>query len=321
MKLDKTLEEITTYNKSLNNTTGEVAEEYFKLRLSNDKQISQLKIVHNSIKIKEKLIITQLNLISIKRIDYFIKNSKNNVKEESDIQSTAVYAFTKMLEDFDYNNSIYYENNRDKIINYMIQMYKLKLEMSDLNIKLRTTVTQFIEINNIKSHTLAAMVTLYQDIKRGLKVYSDFNNIDEYKKYHSIKEEISTFAEKVFLEEVENVINKKLLDKMCADNMNKKELAHNLTSAKYYAPSDSKIKKDNTNTTISKKQIEIEMTNIIMGSSDLSRLAEEYNKPIEPTPKKKPKPKKRKLNKEEREIDIKNKENTDIALKQMGFII
>lgn len=54
MKLDKTLEEITAYNKSLNNTTGEVSEKYFKLRLDNDKKLSLLSSTHNDLKIKKE---------------------------------------------------------------------------------------------------------------------------------------------------------------------------------------------------------------------------------------------------------------------------
>lgn len=239
MKLDKTLEEITTYNKSLNNTTGEVSEKYFKLRLDNDKKLSLLSSTHNDLKNKERSIIANLNLISLKRIDYFIKNSKKNVKDECDIQTTANYAFSKMLEDFSHNNSIYYINNKDTIINYMTQIYKLNLEKKKFMLELNGILNEFITVNNIKSHVLAVLVTSYQELKRELKVCADFNNnLEEYLKYRNIKDDISTFVEKVFLEEVQNNRNKDILNKICSDNNNKKDLEHSLESAKYYAPKD-----------------------------------------------------------------------------------
>lgn len=144
-----------------------------------------------------------------------------------------------MLEDFSHNNSIYYINNKDTIINYMTQIYKLNLEKKMLMLELNGVLNEFISSNNIKSHVLAVLVTSYQELKRELKVCAEFNNnLEEYLKYRNIKDDISTFVEKVFLEEVQNNKNKDLLNKICSDNNNKKDLEHSLESAKYYAPKE-----------------------------------------------------------------------------------
>lgn len=203
MKLDKTLEEITTYNKSLNNTAGEVTISYFKLRKSNDKRISDLKSVHKDEKSKIIYDMKQLNNISLQKIDYNVSMYKNDVKEENDIYDISNKAYDSMLNSFEYYNRRYYENKKEAIIDYISKIYKMKLEMSKLNKDLSSNLSKFVKDNNIKQHKLANMVSSYQEIKNDLKFFDKYcNNIEDFKSNQLEKELTSSFNEEFFLEGV-----------------------------------------------------------------------------------------------------------------------
>ena len=237
MKLDKTLEEITTYNKSLNNTTGEVTLEYFRLRKSNDKRITELKSVQKDEKSKLIYDMKQLNNISLQKIDYNVSMYKANIKEENDIINISNKAYESMLNSFDYNNRIYYENKKEHIINYISKIYKMRLEMKNLNKELSSILSKFVKDNNIKQHKLANMVSSYQEIKNDLKFFDKYcNNIEDFKLNQIEKELIASFHEEFFLEGVSEIESKRTLNKICKEADDEKEMNYKARLSKEYTP-------------------------------------------------------------------------------------
>lgn len=323
MKLDKTLEEITTYNKSLNNPTGEVAKEYFKLRILNDRKLSTLKSVQNDEKSKFKRILKQLTLISIQKIDFNISAYKNNVKSFDDISKISAEIFDVILNTFESSNRIYYENNKEHILNYITSVYKCRLEMKNLNAELCDIINTFVKNNNIKQHKLAQLVSLYQNIKKELRFYSFYcNDIEDYKYFQTEKDELLPFAEEVFLEEVCKINSKRELDKMVDKHKEQKDLDYKRSVSEYYTPKVGNSTKEFVVQTVlnetcsgSMGVVENVIHDIVLNnkvySAVLNKLQKSDNKP----PKKKTK-----ISKEEKDIQKINQKTTNEVLKSMGFI-
>ena len=147
MKLDKT-EEILQ-NKS-RNISGEVIKEYFRLRISNDKRLATLKSVHADEKLKYKQIIKQIPLVSIQKIDFNITAYKDNVKNSDDIIDISNEVYNVIVDKFECSSKIYYKNNQEHILNYIISIYKSRIEMKNLNAELCSIINIFVKDNNIK---------------------------------------------------------------------------------------------------------------------------------------------------------------------------
>lgn len=236
MKLDKTLEEITTYNKSLNNTTGEVTLEYFRLRKSNDKRIAELKSVQKDEKSKLIYDMKQLKNVSLQKIDYNVSIYKADVKEENVI-SFSNKAYESMINTFDYNISKYYDSNKEIIIDYISKIYKMQLEMKKLNKELSFILSKFVKDNNINTYRLARLVKSYQEIKNDLKIYDKFcSNIEDFKKLQFKEDKIISFHEEFFLEEINEIEAKRTLNKICKEADNEKEMNYKARLSKEYTP-------------------------------------------------------------------------------------
>jgi hypothetical protein len=321
MELDKTLEEITLQNNSLNNTTGEVAREYFKLRISNDKKLSTLKSVHNDEKSKFKKILKQLTLISIQKIDFNISSYKDNVKTSDDIHKISNEIYDVILNTFDGSNRIYYENSKEHIINYINSVYKCRIEMKKLNAELCSIINVFVKDNNIKRHKLSQFVSLYQDIKKDLQFYSTYcNDIEDFKNFQTEKEELLTFAEEIFLEEVNKINSKRDLDNIVNENNEQKDLDYKRKISKHYTHRignntkefvvETLLSAKNTKNANEEDEVETVVEGMLLNNKEINNLTGKlYEQPK--------KTRKKRRTKEEKTILEKNEATGMIALRNM----
>lgn len=320
MKLDKTLEEITTYNKSLNNPTGEVAKEYFKLRKTNDKRISNLKSVHKDKKLNLIYDIKQLKNVSIQKIDYNITLYKSSVKENN-IFDISNKVYLSLINTFEYNISKYYINNKEVIINYIIEVYKMQLQIIELNKELNSTINQFIKDNNISKYRLARLVTTYKTIKNDLQFYKKYCfDIEQFKQLQSKDDEITTFIEEFFLECVHEIESKRTLNEIYKLNEQNKELDYKFRVSKEYTPKIGNNTKEFVTQSIIKETDESTheeniLENIITTNKELTTSLTELCK----TPKKEVIQKKPKTKEELTEFKRKQKLYKE-AMKQIGFV-
>jgi hypothetical protein len=207
MKLDKTLEEIKLHNKSLTDNKFKVTREYFELRLRNDEQLSNLKILHNKQKTELNYNIKMLRTISKQKIDFNVSLYKDNVKNRNDIKIISDKVYNDLIMSFERSNNIYYVNNKEAIMNYIITLYTIKVEMDELNKSLNENICDFKKQNNIKSAQSAYLISQYKELKTNLDIYSKCcHNINDLKSYLAEKEELSSIVEEIFLNEVKNII-------------------------------------------------------------------------------------------------------------------
>jgi histone H3/H4 len=296
MKLDKTIEEIILQNKSRNNS-DEVLKEYFKLRISNDKRIDNLKSVHGDMKKSAQQKIKDLKNISISKINFNVTMYKSNIKEDN-ISIISLKAYEALIGSFDNNNYIYYENNKEQILNYIKEMYKIHIEFKNLNKELNSIINIFVKNNNIKQHKLAQFVSLYQEMKRDLNFYSNYcDNIEEFNKFQEEKNKLSSSIKEIFLDEVNKIESIRILNKMCKEKIEEDALEYKRKMSKHYTP---RIGNDG------KEFVLNVMSNKVEGI-DIEKIVEESINQQEEPPKKE-KVKKPKLTKEERAIKEANDE-------------
>lgn len=314
MKLDKT-EEILQ-NKS-HNISGEVIKEYFRLRISNDKRLATLKSVHADEKLKYKQIIKQIPLVSIQKIDFNITAYKDNVKNSDDIIDISNEVYNVIVDKFECSSKIYYENNQEHILNYIISIYKSRIEMKNLNAELCSIINIFVKDNNIKQHKLAQFVSLYQEMKKDLQFYSNYcNNIEDFKTFQSEKEELSTFVEEIFLEEICIIESKRELLKITNSVDNQRDLEYKRKVSNHYTPRIGNDSKEFVFETILNNTERTE-ENIL---EDIVTNNKEANIMMNELCKKPKKPVGEKTKTKEELAELKRKQKLyKIAMKEMGF--
>lgn len=293
MKLDKTLEEITLYNNSLQDSKFKIAKEYFILRETQDKKLSDLKIVHKDMKNAACSKIKECKNISIQNIMLKITSHKKLVNQKN-IKEISINVYDSVIKSFTYSSSQYYENNKDKILDFIIELYKIHLEYKSLQAELNSVLKEFIKENEINTYVLKALVTLYNSTKENLAIYKKHcDNIDEFKKFKKEKDELSTIAEERFLLGVEKIHSNRELISIC-NNTNKKNIFEYLLANAAETLEPTKIQSKEI-----EKSVEESMLNNKETMSYMNKLSEE--------PPKKEKVKKSKLTKEERAIKKANK--------------
>ena len=295
MKLDKTIEEILQ-NKSHN--SEEVLKEYFKLRISNDKRIDNLKSVHNDMKKSAQQKIKDLKNISIKKINFNVTMYKSNIKEDN-ISIISLKVFEALIGSFDNNNYIYYENNKEQILNYIKEINKIQSELKSLNKELNSIINTFVKNNNIKTHKLSHFVSLYQEMKKDLNFYSNYcDNIEEFNKFQEEKNKLSSSIKEIFLDEVNKIESIRILNKMCKEKIEEDDLEYKRKMSKHYTPRIGNNGKEFVLNVMSNMSVEKSVEEIMLNNKETKELAEELCKE-QP---KKEKVKKPKLTKEERAI-------------------
>lgn len=145
-----------------------IEKEYFKLRISNDKRIDNLKSVHNDMKKSAQQKIKDLKNISIKKINFNATMYKSNIKEDN-ISIISLKAFEALIGSFDNNNYIYYENNKEQILNYIKEIYKIQSELKSLNKELNSIINTFVKNNNITKYMLKEFNKLFNDSNKMIK--------------------------------------------------------------------------------------------------------------------------------------------------------
>lgn len=295
MNLDKTIEEILQ-NKSHN--SEEVLKEYFKLRISNDKRIDNLKSVHNDMKKSAQQKIKDLKNISIKKINFNVTMYKSNIKEDN-ISIISLKVFEALIGSFDNNNYIYYENNKEQILNYIKEIYKIHNELKSLNKELNSIINTFVKNNNIKTHKLSHFVSLYQEMKKDLNFYSNYcDNIEEFNKFQEEKNKLCSSIKEIFLEEVNKIESNRILNKMCKEKIEEDDLEYKRKMSKHYTHRIGNNGKEFVLNVMSNMSAEKSVEEVMLNNKETKELVEEWCK--EPT--KKEKTKKSRLTKEERAI-------------------
>lgn len=145
-----------------------IEKEYFKLRISNDKRIDNLKSVHNDMKKSAQQKIKDLKNISIKKINFNVTMYKSNIKVDN-ISIISLKVFEALIGSFDNNNYIYYENNKEQILNYIKEIYKIHNELKSLNKELNSIINTFIKNNNITKYMLKEFNKLFNDSNKMIK--------------------------------------------------------------------------------------------------------------------------------------------------------
>lgn len=303
MKLDKTLEEITLYNNSLQDSKFKIAKEYFILRETQDKKLADLKIVHKDMKNAACSKIKELKNISIQNIMLKITSYKKLVNQKN-INEISINVYDSVVKSFTYSSSRYYENNKDKILDFIIEIYKIRLEYKSFQAELNLELKEFIKENEINTYILKALVTLYNSTKENLAIYKTHcDNIDEFKKFKKEKDELSTIAEERFLLGVEKIHSNRELISIC-NNTNKKNIFEYLLANAAETPEPTKNQSEEI-----EKSVEEVMLNNKETMSYMNKLSTEQPK--------KEKVKKPNLTKEERAIKKAKKEMGLLAARNM----
>lgn len=303
MKLDKTLEEITLYNNSLQDPKFKIAKEYFILRETQDKKLSDLKIVHKDMKYTACSKIKELKNISIQNIMLKITSHKKLVNQQN-IKEISINVYDSIIKSFTYSQSQYYENNKDKILDFIFELYKIRLEYKSLQAELNLELKEFIKENEINTYVLKALVALYNSTKENLAIYKKHcDDIDEFKKFKQEKDELSTIAEERFLLGVEKIHSNRELIQLC-NNTKKKNIFEYLLANAAETPKHIKNQSE---------EIEKSVEDIMLNNKETM----DYMNKLSAEPPKKEKIKKPKLTKEEKTIKEANDEIGLLAARKM----
>ena len=313
MKLDK-IEEILQYKSHI--ISGEVIKEYFRLRISNDKRLATLKSVQADQKLKYKQIIKQITLVSIQKIDFNVSAYKDNVKTADDIIEISNEVYNVIIEKFEGSNRIYYENNKEHILNYITTIYKSRMEIKTLNAELCSIINIFVKDNNIKQHKLSHFISLYQEMKKDLHFYSNYcDDIEDFTTFESEKEELSEFVKEIFLEEVVKINSKRELEKICDSKLKSEDLEYKRKISNHYTPKIGNNSKELLLKTIlnTKRTEENILEDIVTNNKEANIMLNELGKTTKKAVEKKTKTK-------EELAELKRKQKLyKIAMKEMGF--
>lgn len=201
---------------------GVIFKNYIELRIENDKALNRLKLDQNIKKSNLIQMVKSLKIISISKINYFIKMHKHRINSDN-IQQITQEAYISLMESFVYSN-IYYVNKKDIIINYITQIYIMQLEVKKLINMHNRSIKKYIIENNINTYRVAIYVTMYQKIKSDLQYYSKYcRDIEDFEIYKQEKEGISSFLEEIFLVEVDRINQERFIkqqkEQLCIDNI------------------------------------------------------------------------------------------------------
>lgn len=286
MKLDKTFEEIILQNKSLTDSKYVVARNYLTLRLNNDKELSKLKTIHSKQKSELSYCIKQIKNISIQKIDFNICLYKENIKDNN-IDEISDKTFKSLISSFEYNCDTHYIINKDIILNYIKSLFKIKIEVINLNKGLTLKLNNFIKDNNINKYNLVKLVSLYQEVKRNISVYKNScDTLNDFKLYQSEKDELSIISEELFLTEVKYINSKRDLDKIVNETNEQKDLDYKRKIAKHYTPRIGNNSKEfvvetllstkNTKNTNEEDEVETDVECMLLNNKETNNLVSEY---------------------------------------------
>lgn len=199
----------TQTGKNEYNTNVSIIKDYIKLRFKNDSTVTELKKEHA--KQKSHLIynLKQIHLVSIQKINFHITLYKNELNDDN-IEEISNKTFDSLINSFGTNCDIYYRNNKDKILYYISECYRMILEVNMLIKGFNTELNNFIKINNINKYSLVKYVSIYNDLKTDIVIYTEYcKNIDEFNSYKA-KHSIDGIKEQLFLEEIELIDKRRI---------------------------------------------------------------------------------------------------------------
>lgn len=202
MKLDKTLEEIKLHNRSLTDDKFKVTREYFELRLQQENKLAkELTTQKQQIeKYKAKLKITK-NISAEKIHKYAVKYKK--VATVDNITKLAQTTFDDLISEFDYNCVFHYENNKEIILEYIQEVFKLYVYFTEVKNSLKSELKSFNM--NISSALLIQLVSEYNIFKRNLEVVAKLDyNIEDFKDILEEQQTLKPIITEFFLTIVTN---------------------------------------------------------------------------------------------------------------------
>ena len=221
MKLDKTLEEIKLHNKSLTDDKFKVTREYFELRLQQENKLAkELTTQKQQIeKYKAKLKITK-NISAEKIHKYAVKYKK--VATVDNITKLAQTTFDDLISEFDYNCVFHYENNKEIILEYIHEVFKLYVYFTEVKNSLKSELKSFNM--NISSSLLIQLVSEYNIFKRNLEVAAKLDyNIEDFKdileEQQTLKPIITEFFLTIISNKSDNYIKQREKENKRLDNI------------------------------------------------------------------------------------------------------
>lgn len=206
MKLDKTLEELIAQNKTLTEAQYITTREYFKLRMQQEDKLSNLKKIQAEQIIQNKIKLKLTKNISMEKIHKYTVKYKRVINSEN-IDKIANSVFKDLISEFDYNCAYHYENNKDIIINYITEFYKLHSYMLDVKKELKSELKTFNR--NISTNLLIQLVSEYTKFKRNIEVIEQIDyDFIEFKSILEQQEKLTPITTEIFLTRVDQIKNK-----------------------------------------------------------------------------------------------------------------
>lgn len=201
-----TYKQKTQTGKNEYNINTTIIKNYIKLRFTNDSIVTELKKEHNKRKAELSYCIKQIHLVSIQKINFHITSYKNKLNDNN-VEEISNKTFNSLITSFEGSNKIYYENNKTHILNYISECYRMIVEVNRIIKGLTIELSKFIKTNNINKYSLVKYVSIYNDLKSDISIYTQHcENIDEFNLYKA-KYSTDGIKEQIFLEEIK-LINK-----------------------------------------------------------------------------------------------------------------
>ena len=216
MKLDNTLEEIILRNKTLTEDKFRVTREYFELRLQQEDKLSKLSQIQSEQINANKTKLKMIKNISMEKIHKFSVKYKKAVSSDN-VDKIIKMTFEDLISEFDYNCIHHYENNKDIIVNYINEVFKLHLYALATKKALKVELKSFSR--NISSALLIQLVSEYNIFKRNIEVAMKLDyNLEEFKSHLEEQQTLEPIITEIFLKHLECIRNKNYIKDIIKEN-------------------------------------------------------------------------------------------------------
>lgn len=153
--------------KNTSNTRKDNIKNYLILRLNLETKIDTLKeTIKNNLK-KYKIKISEIQNVSLQKIDFNITLFKSIFKENN-LDKLQVEIFENLLRTFEYSVQEHYKENEILIKEYIKENIKNQLELKKLRTEIRTEIKEYRETNKGTINFNAAE-TAFVEMRRNLK--------------------------------------------------------------------------------------------------------------------------------------------------------